>query len=169
MNFSDIVLVATDVDGVLTDGKIFYGNGCCGKFFSVKDGFAFQLLKAAGLKSAIISGKKTWIIRKRLSDLSVDLLFENVKNKMNVIEQICEKEKISMKNICYIGDDILDIPVLKSVGFSAAPQDAVEEVKSIVKYVTNNKAGQGAFRECVEVILKGQKKWKKTLKEFLQL
>ncbi|MGB9642150.1 MAG: KdsC family phosphatase [Candidatus Ratteibacteria bacterium] len=169
MDFSRIKIVATDVDGVLTDSRIFYGDaGKRGKFFSVRDGFAFKLLKLAGIKSVIISGKKTGIVKTRFSDVQVDSIYENVNDKMAVIKKICRKECVTMEEICYIGDDILDIEVLKSVGFSVAPRDADEEIKSVVMYVTARKAGEGAFRECVEIILKGQKKWQKVLEKSLQ-
>ncbi|MCM8788893.1 MAG: HAD hydrolase family protein [Candidatus Omnitrophica bacterium] len=169
MDISGILLVATDVDGVLTDGKIFFDiNGKQGKFFSIKDGVAFRMLKIAGLKSAIISGKTTGIVKERFSGMDVDLIFESVDNKLAVMEMICKQESISMENVCYMGDDAGDIPVLKKVGFSVAPSDAVEEVKNTVMYVTGKKAGEGAFRECVEIILRGQNKWEKTVEKLLQ-
>ncbi|HOK79911.1 MAG TPA: HAD hydrolase family protein [bacterium] len=169
MDFSRIKLVATDVDGVLTNGRIFYGDvGKQGKFFSVRDGFAFKLLKLAGLRSVIITGKKTGIVKSRFSDVQVDSIYENIDDKMAVIKKICRKECMTMEEICYIGDDILDMDVLKSVGFSVAPRDADEEVKKIVMYVTSRKSGEGAFRECVEIILKGQRKWQKVLERLSQ-
>ncbi len=170
MNFSDIIIVATDADGVLTDGKLFLDkNGNQGKSFSIKDGFAFKLLKLAGLKSVIISGKKTGIIQERFSEIGVDFIFENVENKLSVMERLCIQEGVMMKNVCYLGDDVPDIPVLKKVGFSVAPCDAVEEVKEVVMYVTGKKAGEGALRECAEIILKGQKKWEESLTKSLEL
>ncbi|MCM8821671.1 MAG: HAD hydrolase family protein [Candidatus Omnitrophica bacterium] len=169
MNIYDIRLIATDVDGVLTDGKIFYdADGRQGKLFSIKDGIAFRMLKIAGLKSAIISGKTAGIVRERLSGIDVDLIFENVENKLAVMEMICGQESVSIENVCYIGDDAGDIPVLKKVGFSVAPCDAVEDVKNAVMYVTGKRAGEGVFRECVEIILRGQNKWEKTLEKLLQ-
>ncbi|HXK45483.1 MAG TPA: HAD hydrolase family protein, partial [bacterium] len=131
MDVCRIKLVATDVDGVLTSGGIFYsGVANQGKFFSVRDGFAFKLLKLAGLRSVIISGKKTGILKNRFSDVPVDSIYENVDNKMAVMRKICEKECLAMEEVCYIGDDILDIDVLRNVGFSVAPRDADEEVKN---------------------------------------
>ncbi|MCM8824567.1 MAG: HAD hydrolase family protein [Candidatus Omnitrophica bacterium] len=169
MNISNIVLVATDVDGVLTDGRIFYDtDGSQGKSFSIRDGIAFRMLKIAGLKSAIISGKTISLLRERFSGIDVDLMFENVENKLIVMEEICRQESISMENVCYIGDDVGDISVLKRVGFSVAPSDAVEEVKNIVMYVTSKSSGQGVLRECVEIILRGQNKWEETLEKLLQ-
>jgi len=168
MDIKKIKLVATDVDGVLTDGKIFYGtDGKQGKGFSVKDGMAFKMLRAAGLKSAIISGKKTGILKKRISDIDVDFVFENVEDKIKVLMHLCKRYKIKMDQVCYVGDDILDIPVLKSAGFSVAPCDACEDVRNMAAYVASRKSGEGAFRECVEIIIRAQGKWEKILESCL--
>jgi len=168
MEIGKIKLVATDVDGVLTDGKIFYDvSDKFGKAFSVRDGFAFRLLKNAGLKSMIISGKTLGMMKKRFFDVSVDFIFDDIDDKLTHVESFCKKHQFAMEEICYIGDDILDIPLLKRVGFSVAPSDASEDVKKIVMYVTKSKSGEGVLRECVEIILKGQKKWEKSMENFL--
>lgn len=167
MNISKIRIVATDVDGVLTDGRISYDTGeKQNKLFSVKDGLAFRLLKKSGLKSVIISGKRIGEARKRFYDVGVDFIFEEVENKLYLMKQLCQDNGILMEEVCFIGDDILDIPLLKEAGFSVAPSDAVKEVKDIVMYVTSKSGGNGAFRECVEIILKGQHKWEKVLESL---
>lgn len=167
MNVSKVKVVATDVDGVLTDGRIFFDESSQQrKIFSVRDGLAFRLLKIAGMKSVIISGKKIGFARERFTDLGVDLIFEGVEDKLSVMKQICLENGFLMEEICFIGDDILDIPLLKEVGFSVAPSDAIEEVRNIVMYVTKSIGGNGVFRECVEIILKGQNKWGKVLENL---
>ncbi len=167
MNISKIKIVATDVDGVLTDGKIFYSiDKKSGKTFSTKDGLAFRILRLAGLKSMIISGKKTGIIENRFSDIEVDVIFEGIEDKLAVMQDFCKKEGLLMENVCYIGDDLTDIPLLKSAGFSVAPVDAVSEVRSLVTYVSGRRSGEGVFRDCVEIILRGQKKWEETLEKL---
>ncbi|MCX7705579.1 MAG: HAD hydrolase family protein [bacterium] len=167
MDISRIKIVGTDVDGVLTDGKVFFDyNGQQNKFFSIRDGLAFRLLKISGMKSFIISGKRMGFAKKRFIDFGVDFIFEGVEDKLSVMKNLCMKNRFLMEEVCFIGDDILDIPLLKEVGFSVAPSDAVEEVKDIVMYVTSSKGGNGVFRECVELILKGQHKWGKILQHL---
>ncbi|MCM8758543.1 MAG: HAD hydrolase family protein [Candidatus Omnitrophica bacterium] len=162
-----IKLVATDVDGVLTNGRIYHDfSGQQIKIFSIKDGLAFRMLKIIGMKSAIVSGKKVGFAKARFIDFGVDFIFEDVEDKLSVIKKICVESGCLMDEVFFIGDDILDIPLLKEVGFSAAPLDAVEEVKNIVKYITKSIGGNGAFRECVEIILKGQGKWERALENL---
>ena len=169
MDINEIRLIATDADGVLTNGKIIYdAAGRQTKPFSVKDGMAFNLLRISGLKSVIISGKTTGILTKRMADINVDYVFENVKDKIKILNCFCKRHNIKISQVCYMGDDITDIPVLRQVGFSVAPRDACEDVKKIGRVIVGKKAGEGAFRECVEIVLRGQRKWEKTLKNYLQ-
>lgn len=166
--YDKIKLFICDVDGVLTDSKIFYGlDGSSGKFFNVRDGLAFKLLKYAGIKSMILSGKKSGILKGRLKEIEVDFIFDDVKDKIKVLKEFCEKEKYKFEDICYIGDDLNDLSVLKSVGLSVAPADAVSEVKKIASIITEQKGGHGAVREIIEKIIKGQGKWEKILKSYL--
>ena len=166
--YDKVNLFICDVDGVLTDSKIFYGEkDYSGKFFNVRDGLAFKLLKSAGIKSMILSGKKSGILKNRLKEIEVDIVFDNIKDKLKILKEFCDKQKYKFENICYIGDDLNDIPVLKNVGLPVAPSDAVDEVKRIVSIITKQQGGHGAVREIVEKIIKGQDKWEKILKKYL--
>jgi 3-deoxy-D-manno-octulosonate 8-phosphate phosphatase (KDO 8-P phosphatase) len=167
MAFEDIRLVALDADGVLTDGKVFYGEQKIeGKFFSVRDGFALGLLRKAGIKSLIISGKKSGALIHRSRHLGVDYFLDGVKDKLSALLFFCRRHGYTLREVCYMGDDIPDIPVLKKAGFSAAPADAVPEVRKAVDFVSSCAGGDGAVRELVEKILKGRNLWKKLLKEY---
>ncbi len=165
--YDRIKIFACDVDGVLTDSKILYGmDGSSGKFFNVRDGIAFKFLKYIGIKSMILSGKKSGILKNRLKEIEVDVLIDGIKDKLGILNKFCEKEGYDFEEICYIGDDLNDISVLKKVGLAVAPCDAVDEVKKIVSIITEKKGGQGAVREIVEKIIKGQGKWQKILEIY---
>ncbi|MCL5674340.1 MAG: HAD-IIIA family hydrolase [Candidatus Omnitrophica bacterium] len=166
--YDRIKIFICDVDGVLTDSKILYGiNGFSGKFFNVRDGFAFKLLKYAGIKSMILSGKKSGILKNRLKEIEVDVVIDEVKDKLKVLKEFCKKEGYRFEDICYMGDDLNDMSVLKNVGLAVAPADAVAEVKKIASVITKQNGGQGAVREIVEKIIKGRGKWEKILKNYL--
>lgn len=152
----EIKLFATDVDGVLTDAGMYYSeNGDELKKFNTHDGKGIELLRNAGIKTAIITSENTKIVDKRASKLKVDYLYQGVKDKLEVIKELCKKEKITIKEVAYIGDDINDLGVLKNVGLAACPNNAVYEVKRtpcIIKLT--GKGGEGAVREFISIILK---------------
>ena len=155
-----VKLFLVDVDGVMTDGRIVYGNyGDELKFFDVQDGFGMVLLRRAGLKTVIVSGKKSRVNPRRVKELGVDKLYQNAFDKLKILEQILKKFKVKADEVCYIGDDLIDLPVLKRVGFSAAPANAVDEVKKAVHHCTEKPGGRGAARELAEMILKAQGRW----------
>lgn len=164
MNINKIKLILTDIDGVLTDNKLFYLEGELYRIFNVKDGLAFELLKIGGIETGIISAKISKQAEKKFKELGVKFYYEGVQNKLNALQEIL-KNGYKLEEIAYIGDDLIDIQILKKVGFSACPKDASKEVKKIVNYISSKKGGEGVFREIAEYILKGQKKWKKILKE----
>ncbi|HNS32544.1 MAG TPA: HAD hydrolase family protein [bacterium] len=156
----------SDIDGVLTDGKVFYLNSDLHRFFNIKDGIAFRLLKIAGIKIALISGRKSIETRKRFTELDVDFYFEGIENKIKVIEESVLAGNSGWEEICYIGDDFQDMAVIEKAGIAMAPADAVEEIKEKANYVCTRKGGEGAFREAAEMILKEQEKWEDTLEKF---
>lgn len=152
--FSDIKLIAMDVDGVLTDAGMYYSeDGDELKKFNTRDGKGIELARNAGIKTALITQERTKIVEKRAAKLGINYVYQGIKDKVKVIEEIALKENLTMKQIAYIGDDVNDIPVLKTVGISFAPNDASVEVKRIVNYITSRKGGEGAVREMVDVIL----------------
>lgn len=153
-------IVICDVDGVLTNGSIAYGNYKDEyREFNVQDGFGFILLKKTGIKTAIITSKSSNALLRRAKELSVDMVCQNAKKKLSVFKRILKKFKLKPEEACYMGDDLLDLSTLKAAGFSVSVPGACEDVKKSVDYVTEVNAGSGAFREIVELILKTQKKW----------
>ena len=161
-----IKIVIMDVDGVLTDGRIVYGDhGDELKFFDVQDGFGIAMLRKAGLKTFIITAKKSKINERRAKELKVVKIFQKAPDKLKAYEKILKKFKTVPEEICYIGDDLLDLPVLRRVGFSVAVDNAVDEVKKTVHYVTKQKGGRGAVREVCDMIMKAQGRWDEFTKE----
>ena len=153
-------MVIIDVDGVLTDGKIFLNdNGNESKAFYAQDGTGIAYLHRAGIKTAIISGRKSKAVEYRAKELHIEDVYQGALKKIDVYEKILKKHKIQENEICYIGDDLIDLPILRRVGFSVAVPDAPAEVKESVSYITNAQGGHGAVREVVEKILKSQGKW----------
>ena len=172
LNFKEkikkIKALGMDIDGVLTDGKLFLLQDDEVRFFNTKDGFGIRLLTLSGIKTVIITGKSSLSIKKRCLQLGIDYLYENMKNKIIAMENFLQNENLSWDEVGFVGDDIPDIPLMEKVGFSAAPSDASDEVKKVSDFICKNKGGEGAIREVVELILKGQKRWEKTLKLFFQ-
>ena len=149
-----IKLFLTDVDGVLTDGGMYYSEtGDELKKFNTRDGVAFELLRKKGIKTGFITGEDTKIVARRAEKLKIDYLFQGVKDKLAVTQILAKQLAISLDEIAYIGDDINDIELLKAVGISAAPSSAPQYIKDIVHFVTEKRGGEGAFREFVEWLL----------------
>ncbi|MBW1679271.1 MAG: 3-deoxy-manno-octulosonate-8-phosphatase KdsC [Deltaproteobacteria bacterium] len=163
-----IRILILDVDGVMTNGGIIYSNqGEEFKFFNVRDGLGIRMLIQEGIKVAIISGRKSRAVDSRAEDLGINEVYQGVRDKLAVFEEILKKNKIKSDQAGFIGDDLVDIPLLSRVGFAVGVADAVEEVKERVDYVTRNPGGRGAIREVCDFILKSQGKWKKWEKLFL--
>lgn len=153
-------MLILDVDGVLTDGRIIYGNfGIELKNFDVKDGFGMLLLNRAGIKSTIITAKKSRLLMKRAKEMKVAGLYQNAFNKLKVYDDILKRFDLRDEEVCYIGDDLIDLPLLKRVGLAIGVKDGVAEIKKEAHYVTEKEGGKGAVREVIDLILKAQGKW----------
>ena len=154
---SKIKLFLTDVDGVLTDGGMYYGeNGDEFKKFNTRDGMGFELLRKAGIKTGIITSENTKIVERRSAKLKVDYLYQGKREggKLAAAKEICEKENITLKEVAYIGDDINCRDLLMAVGIAACPSDAMNEVKNIESIkILSTKGGEGAVREFIELLL----------------
>jgi 3-deoxy-D-manno-octulosonate 8-phosphate phosphatase (KDO 8-P phosphatase) len=162
-----IKLLILDVDGVLTDGRIIFdSNGTETKFFQVLDGLGIILAKKVGIETAIITGRSSPIIRKRCSELGITKIYENAQDKLTALNDIKIKLNISDEEIAYMGDDLLDICVMKKIGYAIAPSNAVQEVKAIANLITNKAGGYGAVREAIEHILKAQGTWNKAIENY---
>ena len=155
-----IALLALDVDGVLTDGKIIYDSaGREIKQFDVHDGYGIVFFQRAGFKTAIITARDSKVVTIRAKDLKINKLYQNAFPKIHAYKQLLQNFKLKDEQVCFIGDDLLDIPILKRVGFAVAVPNAVEEVKKIAHYVTKKNGGSGAVREVIDLILKTTGKW----------
>jgi len=157
---NNVKMVIMDVDGVLTDGKIILdAKGIESKAFYVQDGSAITYLHRAGIKTAIISGRESKVVELRAKELCIEDVYLGIHKKLEAYEQILKKHKIKDGEICYIGDDLIDLPILRRVGFSVAVPNAPSEVKEHVTHITAAPGGYGAVREVTEKILKSQGKW----------
>lgn len=147
-------LILTDIDGVWTDGGMYYdqtGNEL--KKFNTSDSAGVLFCKKLNIPIGIITGEKTDIVKRRAEKLKIDYLFQGITDKVKVAFEIANELNISMDQIAYIGDDIGDMKLLKIVGYSSAPANSPEYVKEIVNYITKKNGGEGAFREFIEHIL----------------
>jgi len=155
-----IKVVAMDVDGVLTDGRIIVdSNGTETKNFDVQDGFGIVFLKKCGLKTAVISARESGVVAYRAKDLKIDKVYVGVYPKLGAYESVLNEFKVCDEEVCFIGDDVADLGIMRRCGVAVAVANAVFEVKQIADYVTVRRGGQGAVREAVELILQAQGHW----------
>lgn len=159
-----VKLLLLDVDGVLTDGRIIYDSrGRDMKFFDVHDGLGVYALRKAGIKTVLITAKGSRAIRPRARDMRVEEVFENISPKSAVLDKILKRYKVDVTEICFVGDDLVDLCLMKKVGFPIAVFNAAPEVKQAASYITLKEGGRGAVREVTELILKSQGKWQEIL------
>ena len=163
----NIKLVLMDVDGVLTSGDIIYSSsGEELKKFNIQDGMGITLARMAGLKTGIVTGRVSEMVKRRAEELKFDIISQGNFNKLKPYEEIREQEKLKDEEIAYIGDDLLDLCILNRVGFSVAVANARDEVKAVCDYVTIADGGIGAVREVIEKILKRQEKFFDLIEEL---
>lgn len=147
-------LILTDIDGVWTDGGMYYDQtGNEWKRFSTYDGAGVVLAHQNKIPVGILTGENTEIVSRRKDKLKIDFLFQGVKDKLKEAKKLCDNLGIDIKEVAYIGDDLADIPLLDAVGYSGAPKNAVKNVRERVNYITEKAGGDGAFREFVEILL----------------
>ncbi len=160
-------MLVLDVDGVLTDGKIIFDSrGKETKNFDVQDGFGIVFFRKAGFKTAIITARASKVVTIRAKDLNIDRIYQDAYPKINAYQKLLRDLKVKDGEVCFMGDDLPDLPVLKRVGFAVSVVNAVPEVKKVAHYITKRRGGKGAVREVIELILKSQGKWKATLAQF---
>lgn len=158
--FANIQMVALDVDGVLTDGKLYiFQNGEAVRGFHIKDGYAIQLANKHGLEVMIISGSGDDAVHSRFEKLGVKEIHLNIKDKKTKLSEILHAKGIDPQNVLYMGDDMPDLLVMDWVGLSACPADAATEVRLAANYISPIKGGEGCVREVIEKIMKLQDKW----------
>ena len=156
-----------DVDGVLSDGRIIYDEfGDELKCFDVQDGSGLILWHRAGLKSAIITARNAKLIKRRAKEMAADFLAQKALKKLPCYEQFLKRFRLSSEQVCAIGDDLMDLPILRRVGFAVAVPNAVEDVKAVSHYVTQRAGGRGAVREVVDLILKARGLWDEVIRPY---
>ena len=152
-----IKLLLLDVDGVLTDGGIFYsGLGVEMKRFNAHDGYGAVRAREHGLKLAIISGRQTPIVDVRAKEMGIEDVMQNASDKVAAMEEVRRRHGIQTDEVAFIGDDLFDLSLLNTVGFSAAPRNALPEVRRAVDFVTKASGGDGAVRELIDMIIKNR-------------
>ena len=157
-----------DVDGVLTDGRLHFGaEGELIKSFHVRDGLAVKLAQAAGLEVAVLSARSSAIVARRAAEIGIDEVIQGREDKAAAFAALLERRGIAAAAVAYLGDDLQDLPVLRRAGLSAAPADAVAEVRSAVDYVTGARGGEGCVRELVERLLGARGAWSATVARFV--
>lgn len=156
-----IRLVVLDVDGTMTDGRLYYGkDGEAFKAFDVRDGHALRLLQMyGGVKLAVLTGRRADLVFKRCRELSIEKIVGHSRQKGDDIERICSDAGIPLEEAAFMGDDVNDLPALRKVAFSCAPRDAAREVLREVDWVSRRDAGRGAVRELCEIFLKAKTGW----------
>jgi 3-deoxy-D-manno-octulosonate 8-phosphate phosphatase (KDO 8-P phosphatase) len=153
-------LLLTDVDGVMTDGRIlFLPDGAEARAFHVRDGLAIALARAAGLRTGLISGRRSPEVARRASELGMEVVEQGVADKGACLREVLARLGLAPAEVAYIGDDLNDLPVLEEVGLSAAPADAPFEVRDAVYMVMDRRGGEGCLREFVEAILRARGEW----------
>lgn len=162
-----IKLLLLDVDGVLTDGRIIYDSrGRDLKLFDVHDGLGVYILRKAGIKTILITAKDSKTIRFRAQDMQVEAVFKNISPKSAILDKILKTYKVDISEVCFVGDDLVDLCLMKRVGLPIAVSNASSYIKDVASYVTSKDGGRGAVREIAELILKSQGKWDEVLKIY---
>ena len=164
---SKVKLLLLDVDGVLTDGRIIYDSkGRDSKFFDVHDGMGVYVLSKAGIKTILITAKNSAAIKPRARDMRVAEVFGDVSPKSAILDKLLKKYNVSKDEVCFVGDDLVDLGLMKRVGLGIAVSNACAEIKSAAFHVTEKRGGRGAVREVAELILKSQGKWEDIIKFY---
>ena len=191
----NIKLLLFDVDGVLTDGKLFFlpapvgaqqttqehaarhgGQGGFGlssqriieaKGFHAHDGTAISLARLAGIKTGLITKRISETVALRARELRLEHVHQGIQDKLSVFKEILKEERLTSAEACFVGDDVIDLPVMWNCGLAIAVANARDEVKRDAHYVTKHRGGDGALRDAIEFVLKAQGKWKKIVEEYI--
>lgn len=160
-------LVLLDVDGVLTDGRLGYGpSGDEGRSFHVRDGFALKLARTAGLALGIVTGRRTAATECRAEELGLDEVYQGRREKLPAWQEILGRRGLSEGEVAYMGDDLLDLPLLRRAGLAACPADADPEVVAVCHWVSSLRGGEGCVRELLREILRARGDWDRLVQEL---
>lgn len=164
-----IKLLILDVDGVLTNNMLIYSDdGQEHKTFNTRDGHGMVLLQKSQVDIGIITGRKSQLVTNRMNDLKVKHVYQGVPDKLPTFLKLVDELGLSLDEIAYIGDDILDLPILMRIGLAITPADGDDEVKSRVHYISPYKGGRGCVREACEIIMRSQGSWQQHMDFFLR-
>lgn len=158
-NIKKIKVLVLDVDGTLTDGKVYISNeGEFVKAFNVKDGYGIkEILPTWNITPIIVTGRTSEIVTKRAKELGIKHVFQGVTNKLQKLKEICKRLNVDMSNVAYIGDDLNDLECIEASGFKACPNDAVDEIKQRCDYISSRCGGCGAVREIIDKLISLEK------------
>ena len=163
-----IELILSDVDGVLTDGRLVYDNqGIESKQFHIRDGMGIRLWQKAGYPFGLVTLRSSHVVRTRATELEVEILRQGVSDKLTTVEEIREELDLAPEQICYLGDDLPDVRVMRHVGLGVAVADACEEAREAADFVTTLPGGHGAVRETIAMILKAQLRWDDVIQPYV--
>ena len=163
-----IELILSDVDGVFTDGRVIFDNqGIETKCFSVRDGLGIRLWQKAGYRFGIVTQRSSLIVKMRAAELDIPIVRQGTQDKLSTLYEILDECGLSAHQVCYLGDDLPDLPVLRGVGLGVAVADACEELRQAAAYITQTPGGAGAVRETIEVILKAQRRWEDVIHPYM--
>jgi len=164
---ASVRLVLTDVDGVLTDGRIIFDNqGVESKQFHVRDGHGIYLWQQTGGQFGIVTGRSSQVVKLRAGELNIGIVRQGVADKLSVVEAICEELQLELREVCYVGDDLPDVPAIRAVGLGVAVADAAEEACAAADYTASLRGGCGAIREVVELLLKNTNRWDAAVRKY---
>lgn len=157
-----------DVDGVLTDGTLLYGpQGEALKAFSAHDGHGLKMLGESGVACALLSGRRSAAVAKRAAELGIRHVLQGIDDKLPALEELLRTERMGLESTGYMGDELVDLPVLTRCRFACAPREAPDAVRSRVHYVTKAPAGRGAVREVCELVMRAQDSYQRALGKYL--
>jgi YrbI family 3-deoxy-D-manno-octulosonate 8-phosphate phosphatase len=164
----NIELLLSDVDGVLTDGGIWYDNqGVELKAFHIRDGLGIKLWQRAGFRFGVLTARTSHIVKLRAQELGVEIVRQGFENKLPVALDIFREQRLAAEQVCYVGDDLTDLPLIRHVGLGVAVADAASEVRAAAGYITKTTGGRGAVRELVELILKAKSRWEDVIQRYV--
>jgi 3-deoxy-D-manno-octulosonate 8-phosphate phosphatase (KDO 8-P phosphatase) len=168
IDFKAIELLVLDVDGVLTDGGLMiHSDGSESKRFHTLDGHGIRMWQRAGGKVALISGRTSMPVSRRAKELEISYVLQDCHVKLPALEQLLRETGLKVENVAYVGDDLMDLPPMRRVGFRVAVANAVDELKAHADYVTTRAGGDGAVREVIEYILKNSGRWDGLMDRYL--
>ena len=164
---SAVKMIFLDVDGVLTDGRLHTGTGGFeSRSFHVRDGLGIRLGQRAGLHFGIISGRESRVVTDRAAELYISEVHQGVHDKADCLSQVLRRVNLAGERVCYVGDDLIDLPAMRLAGLAVAPADAVPEVREAAHYVTRVDGGRGAVREVVDLVLRASGKWDQVTERY---